>query len=225
MDPAPATASRTTPSATARAALAVAVLGGPLAGVVGGFLAPSIHADGATSIAAATAADPATNGLHLLLFTVAGYLLPVSAVGLARLAYAATPRLAVAGGIVGVLGWLPWQALTAQDDLAAVLARTPVADGAAIYDRFGATPVELSMLLVYVVGHLAGYVLLGSALLRARAVPAWAAWAFVMSSPLLVAGFVLPGRPLALGYAGIVLTVVASVPAAAATLRPGSGRA
>src|SRR5438067_878139 len=58
----------TTPIQVLRVALAVAIVGGPAAFVVGGILSPSIHADGATTIAANASATPALNAAHLAAF-------------------------------------------------------------------------------------------------------------------------------------------------------------
>jgi hypothetical protein len=90
--------------------LAVAIVGGPLAFVLGGVLAPSIHDTGQSSIAANAAANPIANAVHLAAFVLASYLLPIGAVGLARLAYRRTPWLAAIGGLLAVVGWLPFSA-------------------------------------------------------------------------------------------------------------------
>lgn len=202
-----------------RVVLAVAIVGGPLAFVVGGLLAPSIHDTGQSSIAANAAADPLANNLHLAAFVLASYLLPIGAVGLARLAYPRTPRLATIGGLLAVVGWLPFSALAALDDLTTAMAQLPgSASYAGLLDRFTNDPVMGSYLLVYVIGHLVAYVLLGIALDRGRVVPRWAAWSIVASSPLTIAAFVLPGSPRATGAVALGLLVLGSLPAARATL-------
>jgi hypothetical protein len=105
--------------------LAVAIIGGPLAFDVGGILSPSVHETGQVSIAAAAAAHPTANGVHVAAFVVASFLLPIGAIGLGYLAYRRTPRLATIGGLLAVVGWLPFSALAAQDDLTNVMARLP----------------------------------------------------------------------------------------------------
>jgi multidrug transporter EmrE-like cation transporter len=76
-------------------------------------------------------------------------------------------------------------------------------------------------LFVYVVVHLVAYVVLGIALLRARMIPWWAAWSLIASSPVTMAGFVLPGRPVAtVGIAGLALLMIGCLPAARAMLIP-----
>jgi hypothetical protein len=200
--------------------MAVAIVGGPLAYVLGGLLAPAIHDTGQASIAANAAAGQATNAVHLAAFVLASFLLPIGAVGLAQLAYPRAPWLATTGGLLAVVGWLPFSALAALDDLTSTMASLP--DGgsyAALLDRFSTDAVMTTYLLVYILGHLVAYVLLGIALGRAGVVPGWAAWAIVASSPLTVAAFVLPGSPRAVGAVALALLLLGSLPAAAAAVR------
>jgi uncharacterized membrane protein YgdD (TMEM256/DUF423 family) len=199
--------------------LAVAIVGGPLAFVLGGVLAPSIHDTGQSSIAANAAANPIANAVHLAAFVLASYLLPIGAVGLARLAYRRTPWLAAIGGLLAVVGWLPFSALAALDDLTSTMAHLPNSGSyAQLLDRFSTDAVMGTYLLVYVIAHLVAYVLLGVALLRGRVVPRWAAWSMIASSPLTIAAFVLPGSPRASGAVALTLLVLGSLPAARITL-------
>jgi hypothetical protein len=199
--------------------LAVAIVGGPLAFVIGGLLAPAIHDTGQSSIAANAAANPTANPAHLAAFVLASYLLPIGAIGLARLAYRRTPWLATIGGLLAVVGWLPFSALAALDDLTSTMANLPnSASYAHLLDRFSTDAVMGTYLLVYVVGHLVTYVLLGVALLRGRLIPRWAAWAMIASSPLTIAAFVLPGSPRATGAVALGLLVLGSLPPARTTL-------
>ncbi|HEX6517664.1 MAG TPA: hypothetical protein VF049_19030 [Nocardioidaceae bacterium] len=200
--------------------LAVCIAGGPLGFAVGGILAPAIHDSGRATIAANAAADPTANGAHLAAFFAASFLLPIGAFGLAQLAYRSTPWLATIGGLLGVVGWLPYSALTALDDVAYAMAGLPDRRSYAhLLDVFTNDPVMLGFLLVYIIGHLVAYVLLGIALRRARVVPAWAAWMMAASSPLTMAVFLLPGRPLVVGYVAISMLAVGSLPAAVAMAR------
>lgn len=208
--------------------LAASVVGGPAAFLLGGLLAPpSMHTDGVSTLNANALANPATNTAHVVVFVVAGFLLPIGVVGLAWLAYPRTPWLATIGGLLGVVGWIPFSALVALDDLAVHLARLPAGGSyAVVYERFGYGPVMNTYLIIYIAGHLLAYVLLGIALWRARAVPAWAGWAMVASSPLTVAMFVLPGNPIAVGAVAVGLLVAGSIPAtwAILTRAPSDGR-
>jgi hypothetical protein len=195
--------------------LAAAIVGGPLAYVVGGVLSPSIHESGRSTIAASAAANQITNTLHLAAFVLASYLLPIGAVGLAHLAYARTPWLATIGGLLAVVGWLPFSALTALDDLTGTMAHLPNSGSyAELWDRFSTDPVMGGYLIVYIVGHLVAYVLLGIALRRAGVIPRWAAWSMIASSPLTIAAFILPGGPRVIGSVALTLLVLGSLPAA-----------
>ncbi len=198
--------------------LATGVVGGPLMIVLGGALAPSIHDTGQASIAANAAANPTTNAAHLAAFVLASFLLPIGAIGLARLAYPRTPWLATIGGLLAVVGWLPFSALAALDDLTSAMAQLPNSGSyAELLDRFSTDAVMGTYLLVYVIGHLVAYVLLGAALLRGRVIPRWAAWSMIASSPLTIAAFALPGSPRATGAVAFTLLLLGSLPAARAT--------
>lgn len=208
-----------------RVIVAVAIVGGPLGYLVGGLLEPAAHTSGQATIAANAAANPVTNAVHLIAFVVASYLLAAGVVGLAYLARRRTPWLATIGGLLGVLGWLPFSALAALDDLASVMAQLPGSGSyAALWDRFAYDPVMNGYLLVYIIGHLVAYVLLGLALRRAGVLPRWAAWSMIASSPLTIAAFALPaglgGAGLAVAVAAVSLLVVGSLPAARAIARP-----
>jgi hypothetical protein len=208
-----------------RAVVAIAIIGGPLGYLLGSALHPPVQqiGEGALTIAANADADPFINNAHLVSYVAASFLLPIGAAGLGYLAYQRTPWLATIGGLLGVVGWLPFAALTALDDLARTMAHMPASSSYPdLYSRFETGPVMSFFLLVYVVVHLVAYVLLGVALLRARVVPWWAGWSMIVSSPVTVAGFVLPGRPVAtVGIAGLALLLVGCVPAARAMLSPG----
>lgn len=199
--------------------LAVAIVGGPLAFLLGGVLSPSIHDTGQASIAANAAANGTTNAVHLAAFVLASFLLPIGAVGLAHLAYPRAPWLATIGGLLAVVGWLPFSALAALDDLTSIMAQLPNSGSyAELWDRFSTDAVMGTYLIVYIVGHLVAYVLLGIALRRGRILPRWAAWSMIASSPLTIAAFVLPGSPLAIGSVALTLLVLGSLPAARTTL-------
>ena len=200
--------------------LAVAIAGGPLAYVLGGVLAPSIHDTAESSIAANASANPGVTTAHVALFVAASFLLPIGAVGLARLAYPRTPWLATIGGLLAVVGWLPFSALAALDDLTSTMAQLPNSGSyAQLLDRFSGDAVMDVYLLVYVVGHLVAYVLLGVALRRGGVTPPWAAWSMIASSPLTIAAFVLPGSPRVAGAIALGLLALGSLPAAWTTLR------
>jgi hypothetical protein len=203
-----------------QSALAVSIVGGPLAFLVGGMLSPTISRDGQTLIAANIKAGEALNITHLWAFVVGSFLLPVSILGLAQLVYRRSPKLAASGAVFGIIGWLPLAALTALDGLIYTMAEQPNGTSyAGLLNAFYGGPMMMTFLVVYIVGHLLTYVLLGIALDRTRAIPRWAAWAIVASSPLTMLMFALPGNPQAAGGVAIGLLVIGSVPAARAVLR------
>lgn len=211
------------PERLCRAVIALSIIGGPLGYLIGSALHPPVQEIGAgeLTIAANAGADPSTNGAHLIAYIVASFLLPIGAAGLGYVAYHRAPWLATIGGILGVAGWLPFAALTALDDLARTMARLPEGVGryADLYSQSETGPVMALFLMVYVIAHLVAYVVLGVALLRARAVPRWAAWSLIASSPVTMAGFVLPGRPVStVGIAGLALLLIGCLPAAKAML-------
>ncbi len=205
--------------------LAIAIVGGPLGYLLGGLLAPAVHHSGRSTIASNAAANSLTNATHLAAFVVASFLLPIGAAGLAHLAYRRTPWLATIGGLLGMVGWLPFSALTALDALAATMAHLPDSSSyAALLDRFTNGAVMNTYLIVYIICHLVAYVLFGIALRRAHVIPRWASWSMIASSPLTVAAFALPAR-VAIGVAALALLLIGSLPAAHAMVtwrRPSS---
>lgn len=204
-------------------ALAIALA--PIAFAVGAFFEPSQHiTSGAAAIAVNAAADPVTNNLHIAGFVLAAFLLPISVVGMARLALPASPWLATVGGTIGLLGWLPFAALAAQDDLTLQMARLGPGDRLGpLWERFNDDATMTLFLVVYIVGHLLAYVLLPIALRRARVIPAWSAWLLVSTTPLTLAFFATRLRFELVGWTLLVLLlaafVVGSLPVAWATVR------
>jgi hypothetical protein len=75
----------------------------------------------------------------------------------------------------------------------------------------------------WVVGHQLAYVLLGIALMRARAIPLWAACLIIVSAPVM--GPIAYGTGLGLlQILGFVLVFIRSVPAAHAMLKVRDGQ-
>jgi hypothetical protein len=96
------------------------------------------------------------------------FLLPVSVLGLAGLAVGRSPWLATIGGGLGLIGWLPWSALAAQDDLTFQMAQ--MRDGGQfieLWNHFTTDGPMGTLTLIYIVCHLVAYVILGIALGRA----------------------------------------------------------
>ena len=77
--------------------------------------------------------------------------------------------------------------------------------------------------ITFVVGHIIGVILLGVALLRGRVIPAWAAWALIVSQPLhVVFAVVIPSN--GLDAAAWALTTVGFAAAANAVARRSPGQ-
>ena len=173
---------------------------------------------GAANIAANAAADPTTNQLHIAVYVLETFVLPASVVGLAGLALRRSPWLATIGGGLGLIGWLPWSALAAQDDLTFQMAQMGGGPQfVELWNRFTTDRTMGALTLIYVICHLSGYVLLGIALARARIIPPWAAWSLVLTSPITLIAF--PTHLHELLYLVIALWFVGSVPAAVAVWR------
>jgi len=173
---------------------------------------------GAANIAANAAADPTTNQLHIAVYVLETFVLPASVVGLAGLALRRSPWLATIGGGLGLIGWLPWSALAAQDDLTFQMAQMGGGPQfVELWNRFTTDRTMGALTLIYVICHLSAYVLLGIALGRARIIPPWAAWSLVLTSPITLIAF--PTHLHELLYLVIALWFVGSVPAAVAVWR------
>ena len=203
-----------------RGVFAASILLAPLVLIPGTIFNPAIGGigNGAANIAANAAANPLTNQLHVATYVLETFLLPLSVLGLAGLAIRRSPWPATIGGGLGLLGWLPWSALTAQDDLTFQMAQMGSSSQfVELWNRFTTDETMMVFLLVYVICHLVAYVVLGLALHRAGVVPTWAAWTLALTSPLTVASFAT--RQHAVLYLVLALWIAGSVPAAFATWR------
>jgi hypothetical protein len=110
------------------------------------------------------------------------------------------PGLATLSAALSMVGWIPWSALIAIDDMAydiGQLASTPELN--ALWLRFNGDPVMATYLLIYVVAHLLSALCIGIMLARLQLVPGWAAWAFALTSPLTMLYF--PIRVVEVRYA------------------------
>ncbi|MBO0743420.1 MAG: hypothetical protein J2P43_00250 [Candidatus Dormibacteraeota bacterium] len=204
-----------------KAGFAVAIVVAPLVLIPGTIFNPAIGGigAGAANIAANAAANPLTNEIHVYAYVVLSFLLPISVIGIAGLAMRRSPWLGTIGGALGIVGWLPFGALAAQDDLTFRMAEMGGSSQfVSLWDRFTTDPTMLGFLLVYIVCHLVAYVVLPVALRRARYIPAWAAWALALTSPLTIVGFAT--RQIALvGVVICALLLIGSVPTAWAVWR------
>jgi hypothetical protein len=169
------------------------------------------------------AANPILLRLFLFITLIIPYLYPISYVALGLLAMQRAPWLSTLGIISGWLGSIPWGFISdtmLHLNTAAHLGQD--ASYATLAAAYFSQPGILAVAAGWVLGHLLGYVLLGSALLRARVIPAWAAWLIILSAPLM--GPIAYGSKLGiLQVLGFGLVFIGSLPAAWAMLnQPGA---
>ena len=201
------------------------IVSGPLVAFLYGFLNPTpLHlTNGAVAIAVNATANPLANQLHLVLGVVLSFLLPIWYLGIAWLALRGAPWLATLGGLLGLVGWIPWSALIGQEALTATMAQMGGGPQlAALWERYNGSGVLTAYLLIYIVGHLLAAVLLAIALGRAHLVPAWAVWALALTSPVQIVIFLV--HQLAVGIVVALLWFGSSLPIARALLRGDADR-
>ncbi|HZG89371.1 MAG TPA: hypothetical protein VEZ42_04070 [Pseudonocardia sp.] len=178
-----------------RVALAVAAPIAPLAVGLSRIIAPYGSAGDGSAVLDAVAASPgAVDAMLWLRLPIALLLVPgVLAAGLAALPGA--PRLATAALLVAVPGWSAALVMPDTDGLARALVDTGTDRAVAVrlFDAVAAMehPAVGVAVLLFVLGHIVGTVLLGLALWRSRAVPAWAGIVLAVSQPLHFVAFVV----------------------------------
>src|SRR5262249_45762540 len=124
--------------------------------------------------------------LFLLANLAAPYLYPASILALGALALPRSPWLATLGIVCGWAGSIPWGFIAnAMGQIATAARLGQDATYSVLAQAYYSDPGVLAVATGWVLGHLLAYVLLGLALLRARAAPAWAAWAIILSAPLM----------------------------------------
>lgn len=169
----------------------------------------------------AAAVSPTANVLHLIGAVAASFFLPLGYLGMSLLGMRRAPGLATLAAALSLIGWIPWAALISLDDLAVEITRVgSPAQLAALWTTFNGDTVMTTFLLIYIVGHLLSAVLIGYLLGRLRIIPAWAAWAFALSSPLTIVIFPVHVVAVqeALKYLVCILLIVGAIPAARAML-------
>jgi hypothetical protein len=180
-----------------------------------------VNSTTAAPVVTSTMAGPLGNTLHFVGGVAASFFLPLGYLGMSLLGMRRSPGLATTCAALSLIGWIPWSALVSIDDLAYDVAQTgSTPQLAALWLRFNGDPVMVTYLLIYVVGHLLSAVLIGILLGRLRLVPAWAAWAFALTSPLTMlyfANHVVVARYV-LRDVICALWIVGAVPAALAML-------
>lgn len=174
-----------------------------------------------TALEAFRAANPLLMQIFLLVTFIAPYVYPMSYIGLGLLAFKGSPWLAMIGVICGWVGSIPWGFVADQMFLLDEMARLGNdALFATLIQRYFSNWETFAVFIGWVLGHLLGYVLLGIALARARAIPLWAASLLVIAAPLM-GPLAYPTHLGILQVLGYILVLIGSIPAALAMLKSG----
>ncbi len=171
---------------------------------------------------ASAMAGPTGNTLHFIGAIAASFFLPLGYLGMSLLGMRRAPWLATLSAALSLVGWIPWAALMGLDDLAYDITQMgSTGQFAALWTHFNGDAVMTIYLLIYIIGHLLSAVLIGLMLGRLRLVPAWAAWAFALTSPLTIVIILIHSLVFqdVLKYLICVLWILGAIPAAFAMLK------
>ena len=174
-----------------------------------------------TPLITSAMAGPTGNTLHFIGAIAASFFLPLGYLGMSLLGMRRAPWLATISAALSLLGWIPWPALMGLDALAydiTLVGSTP--QFAALWTHFNGDAVMTTYLLIYIIGHLTSAVLIGIMLGRLRLIPAWAAWAFALTSPLTILIILIHSLVFqdVLKYLVCALWIIGAIPAALAML-------
>src|SRR6266571_196832 len=174
-----------------------------------------------TPLIASAMAGPTGNTLHFIGAIAASFFLPLGYLGMSLLGMRRAPWLATISAALSLVGWIPWAALMGLDDLAYDITQagsTP--QFAALWTHFNGDVVMTIYLLISIIGHLTSAVLIGIMLGRLRLIPAWAAWAFALTSPLTILIILIHSLVFqdVLKYLVCALWIIGAIPAALAIL-------
>jgi hypothetical protein len=150
------------------------------------------------------------------------FLLIFGFIGMTGLAMSRSPWLATIGGFLSLVGFLGY-ALIVMWQVELSYHSGLLGGGkllAALYDQINNDPVQIVLLIVFIIGHLFGPLLLGIAVVRARLVPGWVLWILILRIPLQALGFKL-GIGLTMEIYTYALLCLASIPMALALLKSG----
>jgi len=147
---------------------------------------------GREPLVSAAMADSTGNALRLIGAVAASFFLPLGYLAMSLLGMRRKPVMAFICAALSLIGWIPWAALIVLDNMAVTIHQTGSTPQLnALWARINGDPVMTTFLLIYVIGHLLSAVLIGFMLGRLRLVPAWAAWAFALTSPLTMLYFAI----------------------------------
>ncbi len=166
---------------------------------------------------ASAQAGPTGNTLHFIGAIAASFFLPLGYLGMSLLGMRRAPWLATVSAALSLVGWIPWAALMGLDDLAYDINQIgSTARLATLWTYFNGDTVMTIYLLIYIIGHLVSAVLIGYMLGRLHLVPAWAAWAFALTSPFTIILFPVHNLLFqdVLKYLICALWIIGAIPAA-----------
>jgi hypothetical protein len=206
-----------------RAGLVAVVVLGPLSITVLRGILPYHATDDSATIAAKVAAHPTAQAAVLWLTLVAMITLIPGVIAVGLLATRHSRLLGTWGVALAVAGFSLLWAVTAIDFTALAGAQSDIGRDATtrVLDELNTSPTLTMAVTAFIVGHVLGMVLIGVALLRGRAIWAWAAWALVVSQPLhIVFAVVVPSNVLdaaawaltTVGFAAAAVTITGRSP-------------
>ena len=200
--------------------LAACIVLAPLVLFLGFFFDPTGGIPPAASAIFADfrAASPLRIQLFIFFNAITPYFFPLSYIGLGMLAMKRSPWLATIGTAFGLLGSLPFAYFVGPEASGDILSRTNQAAAfVTLWHGFGSEGAIVFLQYSWVVGHILGYILLGIALGRARAIPLWAACLIVAAIPFQAAAYISgQGIYQLISYA---LIFIGSIPAALTILK------
>ena len=175
----------------------------------------------AAAIATNAAGSDLMDQIHLVTLLIAAYLLPLGFLAMAWLANRRSPWLASLGALIALLGFLPLALYAGQDSLFYDIARwgsnPQFVD---LAQRWNGDGIMTFYGIVFGLGTVFGPLLIGIALWRSRAIPAWAAACITFSRLPVFFFLAVPYRvATAIVLGGTVLLFVGSIPAALAILK------
>jgi hypothetical protein len=201
-----------------RIVYAISILFPVVAFGVGRAFAPPIK-DSAAAQLDYSAAHPGVHQVEVVVFPLVCVLSLLGVIGLARLAIRRAPWLAMTGAALALAGWGTLPIWAGQDNLTYIIGKMGTSSQLAeVWKQFNATGTS-TYLYIFIIGHFFGPLLLGMALVRARAIPRWSPAVIAVSIPLHIAAFVTGAwyaDPIAYALLAAALT-----PAALAALRSG----
>jgi hypothetical protein len=192
------TATRTANSVgVSRLAIALLLPIGPAAVAVLRFVLPYDTVDDSATMARKALAAPDRMSLVLWLGFIAVLTLVPAVYAVARMTRARAPRLTLIAMLLLVPGYLALGWLTAEDQLLWSGTKAGLDAGALTRLVESIHPSGAISGVFFVLGHVVGTILLGTALWRARVVARWAAVAVIVSQPIhFVAAVVITNHTL-----------------------------